>query len=156
MRFSKKEILISAAIIIVLFAFYLYSSVAWKNLDASYNPERVKLGLPIIETYFVANKSGDSWHNPDSTLPRHARKQFSVKTQSRTIEQDDFEFLLDGKKVSVSSYYNYNAMCFSLYFNGIVSSKQKKRRLTCAEFNSMMKENGIDFQLGKCKECEGE
>jgi hypothetical protein len=151
MSFSKREILISAVLIIVLFGYYLYSSAAWKNLDASYNPEREKLGLPIVEAYFVANKKGDAWHNPDSTLPRHALKEFSVKTQSRTIEHDVFEFLIDGKKSSLSSYYHYNNLCFNLYLH---NEGQPDKKLSCAEFNSMLKENGFAFQLTKCKECD--
>jgi hypothetical protein len=154
MRFSKKEILISIALIVVLFSFYLYSRAAWKNLDASFNPEREKLGLPLIETYFVENDKKDIWYNPDSKLPRHAFKDFSVKTQSRTVEHDEFQFLLDGDTVSLASYYHHNGECFNLYLYDSRLPDKGQKKLICPEFNSMLKANGFTFQLTKCKECE--
>lgn len=146
MRFSRKEILISAGLIIILFSYYLYSNAAWKNLDESFNPEREKLGVPLIEPYFLANDKKDMWYNPDTTPPRHAMKAFSIRTQSKTVEQDNFEVLVDGRKETVYCYYHYNRNCFSLYFGA--------KKITCSEFNTLLKENGLSFQLTKCKECE--
>ncbi len=152
MRFSKKEILISLTLIVVLFSFYLYSRAAWKNLDESFNPEREKLGIPLIETYFVANDKKDAWYNPDTiTLPRHVLKTFSVKTQSKTVEQDNFKFLLDGREVTIFSYYHYNENCFNFYMS---LPEKREKKLTCSEFSSILKEHGFAFQLTKCKECE--
>lgn len=150
MRFSKKEILVSVVLIVVLFSYYLYSNAAWKNLDASFNPEREKLGIPLIETYFVENDRKDGWHNPDTTLPRHALKTFSVKTQSKTIEQDNFEFILKGKKATAYTYYHYNNNCFNMYLR---VEGENETKLTCSEFNSVLKDNGLTFQLTTCNEC---
>jgi hypothetical protein len=152
MKFSIKEVVTAAIIVTLIFVYFLFFQSP-ANYGISYNNKRKELGLPIIEKSFVSLKDSIFWYNSSASLPRHSLKELIVEQGKLIIERDDFEFLVDEKKVKVMSYYHYPENCFNLYFDD--GSGKTAKRISCNEFNSFLRINNVSFKLNNCLECLG-
>ena len=77
-KFTRKEVVRSVGIILIIGAPYLYQTYKMHAYGKSFNDERVKLHLPeIAEDY----QRSDNWKycsNPSNSYPQHTLKEIQM------------------------------------------------------------------------------
>ncbi|RAW00268.1 hypothetical protein [Pseudochryseolinea flava] len=147
LKFTRKEILISIALIVIIGGPYLYKSIKISNYDQSFNSERKALQLPLLESTFIESQSSLWWTNPSNAYPRHSLKDIQIQdalfaNYAIKIESDHFDYLEGDSVITLTAFYHYDKKCCNYYYNG----NGKTKELTKSEFNTLLQEHGINFQ----------
>lgn len=152
---QKKDWIISAVIIVVLYSGFLYINFIMSvSYGRAFNSEREALGVPRIGPglSIVKNaKDSSYWYNPSENVPRHDFKELNIHNGNLIIERDDFILYQDEKTVTLTSYYHYDDACFNIYLE--VEKGHLGEAISCDDANRLLQENGLPV-LKYCKPCE--
>jgi len=106
-----------------LFLNWHYLPFIYKGYDHSFNGERIKIGQPIIEDYFIPKfknaKRRQIWYAPDSLKHKqlHTGKFYGTEYGEITFESDSFRKRIDSNtwlKLSREYYYKIDSLSYYL------------------------------------------